>query len=252
MPKEWVEMDSLGGIETIIKNQTGQTGFLRYPFEVIEIKNAYDYTSRAVYDAGSGQDDGVEVLRLRHNSFFRADSGAAKFKVANNYKVEMVFISDNYDYFQDEILSGKEGYVEEMKNILTDSYLRVVLDGNTDDYVSIDVDGDHAGIGNFNMRVNGEFVFKDSPKMNNDCDIWIQRVWYYQEIDEPEPTEEERQDEAIEEYNEEYKSEPDVSTGGGGGDSGIDFTDWGIVGLAVVGFGAVILFGGIIRRALNE
>ena len=201
MVREWVEIE-LGGLKDIVYAQTGRTGFNKYPFEDIDIRQAFQWTARA--GIGSDESDG-QVLRLRHNAFFKDDSGAASFKAANNYKVEMVLISDNYDYFNDEMLIKNR--VEEEKNIVTDSYVRSILDGNTNDYVSIDTGSDHSGIANFNLRLNGDFIYKDSKKMSNDCDVMVTRVWYYQEMTEPEPTDDERQEEAIEEFNEEYKNE---------------------------------------------
>ena len=100
MVREWVEIE-LGGLQDIVYAQTGETGFNKYPFEDIDIRQAFHWTSRA--GVGTQENDG-QVLHLQHNAFFKDDSGAASFKAANNYKVEMILISDNYDYFNDEMI----------------------------------------------------------------------------------------------------------------------------------------------------
>lgn len=234
MAKEWVPLD-LGGIRDITEAQVGITGYNQYPFEDIKVRETYTWEDYNSTKYGSHQ-----ALELQNKVF--GTSGAATYRAAKDYRIKMLIYSENYDYFPDEVKSGMSDKLIEIKNALGDSFIVFWLDGSTDDYVSCDIDGEHSGIGNFSLRLGGDFVFKGSPKMNNECKFVVLETEYYQEVGELEPTDEERQQDAIDNRNEDPDFNPDIDFNppedGGDLDSS-DEDDRSILWLVAIG--AVVL-----------
>lgn len=173
MDFEWVEKD-LGGIEDITKSQVGITGYNTYPFEDIKIRERYKWEE---YNSTSyGTHQSLELIR---NNLFNRDSGAAHYRVGKNWKVQFLVYTENFDYTQDEI--DDESLVDDIGNALLDSFVVFTLE--EDGYLSIDVNSDHTGIANFNVRKNAtDWIYKDSPRVNNETQIVILKTWHWEQV----------------------------------------------------------------------
>lgn len=205
--KVWKTLD-LGGIEDIVKSQVGTTGYNKFPFENVLLEGDWRF------DKYRGTEQAVFLNDL---DLFRGTSGAAHFRVANDYRVKMMVYTQNYDWFQDNVKDAS--LLDKMQNALGDSLIEFTLNGATDDYVSVDVDGEVSGIANFNLRINGEWAFKDSPKINDEVLLTVISVEVYEE---PDTTEDERKEKAQEEFEGEKQEGKITSPFGGGGDNGGD------------------------------
>ena len=213
----WVEKD-LGGIKTIVESQVGVTGYNTYPFQDIEVVGKYrweDYNTTKY-----GKHEGLE---LDNFGFLSGTSGAAHFKCGKNWKIQMLVYTENYDYTEDNV--DNDDLVDDIGNALGDSY--VVFTLTEDGYVSVDVNSDHKGIANFNIRKDGSrFIFKDSPAVNNEAKLVVLKTWHWEDTNEPEDTEDELWDEGNDKRNENENDnsddDDDDNGGGGGGSSGTD------------------------------
>lgn len=238
----WVEKD-LGGIKDIVESQVGVTGYNTYPFQDIEIVGKYrwEYYNTTSYGKHQG-------LELDNFGFLSGTSGAAHFKCGKNWKIQMLVYTENYDYTSDNI--DNDDLVDDVANALGDSY--VVFTLTEDGYVSIDVNSDHSGIANFNIRKDASrFIYKDSPQVNNEAKIVVLKTWHWEDTNEPEDTEDELWEEGNDKRNENQDNsnddddDEDGDNGGGGGGSTTDTdTDWmdyafffGGIGLLAFAFG---------------
>jgi len=133
----------------------------------------------------------------------------------------MLVYTENYDYTEDNV--DDDDLVDDIGNALGDSY--VVFTLTEDGYVSVDVNSDHTGIANFNIRKDGSrFIFKDSPAVNNEAKLVVLKTWHWEDTNEPEDTEDELWQEGNDDRNDNNNSDDDNDNngGGGGGSSGTD------------------------------
>ena len=213
----WVEKD-LGGIKTIVESQVGVTGYNTYPFQDIEVVGKYrweDYNTTKY-----GKHEGLE---LDNFGFLSGTSGAAHFKCGKNWKIQMLVYTENYDYTEDNV--DNDDLVDDIGNALGDSY--VVFTLTEDGYVSVDVNSDHTGIANFNIRKDASrFIFKNSPAVNNEAKLVVLKTWHWEDTNEPEDTEDELWQEGNDDRNDNNSNDDDDDdndlSGGGGGSGGTD------------------------------
>lgn len=198
---EWVEKD-LGGIKDITYSQVGITGYNTYPFEDIKIRERYKWEEYNSTDYGTHQS--IELIR---NNLFNMDSGAAHYRVGKNWKVQFLVYTENFDYTQDEI--DDESLVDDIGNALLDSFVVFTLE--EDGYISVDVNSDHTGIANFNVRKNAtDWIYKDSPRVNNETQLVVLKTWHYEEVsdEEGEPVAPPEDDELWDEGNDQDYDPP--------------------------------------------
>ena len=207
----WVEKD-LGGIKDIVESQVGITGYNTYPFQDIQIVGKYRWERYNTTTYGSHQG-----LELDNFGFLSGTSGAAHFKCGKNWKIQMLVYTENYDYTEDNI--DDDDLVDDVGNALGDSY--VVFTLTEDGYVSIDVNSEHTGIANFNIRKDASrFIYKDSKKVNNEAKLVVLKTWHWEDTNEPE---EDTEDELWQEGNDKRNENKNNSNGdgdGGGGNGG--------------------------------
>jgi len=155
-----------------------------FPFEDIKIEGAWGWKSNNIGGAEGS-------LKLEDFDIRRGVSGAVKLKVAKGWKVRMIVTSNNFDYFNDNIQERYYDVTNPTNQVDLQSRIDFTMDGNTNDYISIDVDSEVAGIAAFALRINGEMVnVSDPKKMNDECYLNIVAVTHFEDIDEP-PTSEE-------------------------------------------------------------
>jgi len=238
----WVEKD-LGGIKDIVESQVGVTGYNTYPFSNIEVRGKYRWEEYNSTSYGKHQS-----LELDNFGFLSGTSGAAHFKCRKNWKIQMLVYTENYDYTEDNV--DDDDLVDDIGNAVGDSF--VVFTLTEDGYVSVDVNSDHDGIANFNIRKDAtRFIFKDSKAVNNEAQLVVLKCWHWEDTTEPEDTEDELWDEGNDDRNEkkddDNSDDDDDDENGGGGGSGGAGTDeilasdylffFAALGLLAVAFG---------------
>jgi len=209
--KAWVPLE-LGGIKTILEAQTGVTGYNQYPFEDVRFYGNWNWGNYNSSTYGSHQ-----ALRLDDVDLFNIKSGGVHLRAAKDYKIRMLVYTQNYDYFPDYVKDAS--LLERIDNALGDSFIVFTLDGSTDDYLSIDIDQEHSGVANFNLRLGGEFAFQSSPRINDEVDVVILGVESYEDLDDP-LTDEEREEKAREDVDDDDTLPFNNGGGNGGGGGG--------------------------------
>lgn len=105
-------------------------------------------------------------------------SGAVTLKIASGYSARFWVATQNNEYFTDNL--KKNSGVETVSTGLFggDEGIFFTLSGGSSklDYLSIDIDEVHSGIGNFRLRINEEFLNKSTPKdINNE--VYVVLLW---------------------------------------------------------------------------
>lgn len=263
MAMQWVEYFADENTKTTFLRQIED--FDRYPFEMITVRTPYDW-----WDSG-------KYVRLSmegtFNPFAEDKGGGLKVEVADNWRVKIRVITENNDYFNDNIKSNKknitgitvnnDGDIPNQIDIFQ-SQLICTLNGKTEDYLSLDLDGDHAGIAKFACRVDGDMISVSSPEMiRNDTFFEILKIEHYEDVNDLPPSESELQDEAFEDIlaedggDADYTGDGDLNGGGSGGSGGgggeepaepatfIDYAVFiGIIAMVGVALGLITLRGG--------
>ena len=265
MAMQWVEYFANENTKTTILRQIED--FDRYPFEQISVREPYTWTSNGRF------------LRLNMEGTlnpFREDiGGGAKFEVSDNWRVKMRIITENNDYFNDNIKGNKQdvagvtvdndGDIPNQPDFFQ-SQLSMTRNGKTEDYISLDLDGDHSGIAKFACRVDGDMISVSSPEsIRNETYIEILKIEHYEDVTDLPPEDSELQDEAFEDLLAEETGDTDFTgdgdlDGGGSGGSGdgggsgdedkepATFLDYalfvGIIAMVGVAIGLITLRGG--------
>lgn len=157
-------------------------------------------TVRGPKDQYTWQDSG-KLLKLHENTF--SSSGALHLRVADGWRVAFRIATENTDYFQDNIreeyvVEGDKGdtpdhdevdevFVYEDKDFWQENQSNVVFTLYEDDYLSVDVDGDHSNIANFSLN-KGTVAYDVSTdrEMSDDTFIRMIKAWYW--VDDLPPT----------------------------------------------------------------
>jgi len=157
-------------------------------------------TVRGPKDQYTWQDSG-KLLKLHENTF--SSSGALHLRVAEGWRVAFRIATENTDYFQDNIreeyvVEGDKGdtpdhnevdevFVYEDKEFWQENQSNVLFTLYEDDYLSVDVDGDHSNIANFSLN-KGTVAYDVSTdrEMSDDTFIRMIKAWYW--VDDLPPT----------------------------------------------------------------
>lgn len=154
-----------------------------WPFSEFRIEGSYEWRNTSTFffleDENGDLIDDKEYLLLVDKDLF-GKSGAAKIVVAPNWRVNLWIGTDNNNYWEDN---------SDMENIVQRDGLRrqdvifATLDGNTGDYLSIDIDQQFSGINNFSLFVDGFARHNTSRKnINDEVRIAILSVEHYEEL----------------------------------------------------------------------
>ena len=127
------------------------------------------------------------------DSDWSAESGQVFFRLNDGWQMLVYMKTENDDYFEDNssdrIRSNwrdKEYHAGELADEtwptvwvqddaeFSDSRTMFVLNGDDDDYVSVDIDAEDSSIGQMRVRLDGEQYFSNTAV---DDEVWITMVW---------------------------------------------------------------------------
>jgi len=180
----WVEYEGTFKDALKISEEAGA------PFKTVRgPKNGYEW-----------QDSG-KLLKLEENTF--SSSGAIHVRVAEGWRVAFRIATENTDYFNDNIrdaylVKGEkddtpfhdevdEVFVYEDKSWIQENQSNVLFTLYENDYLSVDVDGDHSNIANFSLNKGGEsYDVKKDREMSDDTFVRMIKAWYW--VDDLPPT----------------------------------------------------------------
>ena len=152
-------------------------------------------TVRGPKDQYTWQDSG-KLLKLHENTF--SSSGALHLRVAEGWRVAFRIATENTDYFQDNIreeyvVEGDKGdtpdhnevdevFVYEDKAFFQENQSNVLFTLYEDDYLSVDVDGDHSNIANFSLNKGTvSYDVSTDREMSDDTFVRMIKAWYWVE-----------------------------------------------------------------------
>lgn len=145
-------------------------------------------------------DSATYGLELEDNDWGK-DSGFFHAKVNDGWEIAFVMLTENNDYFEDNVNAPKSTtnwsdkdstWFEKLDNLTkdtpiwvqdnaetTDSRACFILVGNDDDYLSVDIDDDVKGISNFQVRIDDTKYVSNAGKIDNETKIGIKwcRRW---------------------------------------------------------------------------
>ena len=147
--------------------------------------------------SGDGTDD--NKLELENDDIWGGDpSGSVSFTVNDGWQVFLYMRSENNDYFEDTakndwIKSNFDDWSDDYGGIVddladhgwpvvwvqdnaefSDSRTFFVLNGDDDDYVSVDIDSMESDIGQMKVRLNGEQYFTNTE---HDNEVYMVPMW---------------------------------------------------------------------------
>ena len=123
------------------------------------------------------------------------DSGQVSFKLSDGWQMLVYMRTENTDYFDDNTPDAIRGewvdvethaeeigerswpsiWVQETTGIsFEDSRTVFVMNGDTDDYVSVDIDAENAQVGQMRVRLDGEQFVSNTQV---DDEVWITMEW---------------------------------------------------------------------------
>jgi len=193
---EWRPYYSGDTLEKVVKRQLND-GWL-YPFNNILVRNDYDWTA-----IGDIRLYGKDALQR----FAGQQGGAIKLEVAANWKVELTLTTTKKDYFSETLLNTT-GVSDKGRKV------KIVLDGNNNDYLSVDPNADHAGIATLAIRQGGNnIVAKQVELGGHDVFVSLGAVQHYESYEPDNPqetfgqTDEVLQEESVQDLEEERRRE---------------------------------------------
>ena len=183
MAKAWVRKAAkYENIKTVYSDRGDGFPFSEFRIEgKYQFKNSGDAFQMFVRDANGNDIDDKEYLKLEDKDQpFGKSSGAVKLVPARNWRVKLWIGTDNNNYWKDN---------SELENIVQRSGLDrqdviiVTLDGNDDDYLSIDIDQQFSGINNFRLRSGGIMRNDSTTKdINDEVRIAILSAEHWEEV----------------------------------------------------------------------
>ena len=205
------------------------------PFDILQIYGGHDFE-----DVNENSDE--YSLALMNYDDLRT-SAALRLRVRSGYAVGMNLLSENNDYFRDNIegASGTEAYptvpstepyddVEISGDVLSDQEIDFILEG--DNLLEIDIDSEWTNIWKFRLKTRGNDLAIDEPeRFDNEVFVRINSV---------------EQSSATNQGGNYDREEPEPN---GNGDDETSTTDI-LQGVLVVGVGAALLV--ILIRATRE
>ena len=203
--------------------------------------------------------DGGNLLKLHENTW--SDSGAIHLRVAEGWRVAFRIATENTDYFNDNIrdeymandsssntfggtttdneeTAGEHDEVDEVwvyedKDFWEENQSNVLFTLWGNDYLSVDVDGDHAHIANFSLNKGTvDYDVSTDREMSDDTFVRMVKAWMW--VDDSPATDETQShndgetDQTYEgTFNENEEVNDDDIAGGGGTSGTTDTTDTG-------------------------
>jgi len=176
------------------------TGSFKDAISVSKTDGAPFKTVRGPKDEYTWQDSG-KLLKLHENTW--SSSGALHLRVAEGWRVAFRIATENTDYFQDNVrdeylVEGEMGddpthnevdevWVYEDKDFWQENQSNVVFTLYEDDYLSIDVDGDHSNIANFSLNKGTvDYDVSTDREMSDDTFVRMIKAWMW--VDDLPPT----------------------------------------------------------------
>jgi hypothetical protein len=130
--------------------------------------------------------DGLNGIDLK-DSDTTGDSGMLKMRPGKGWRVEVYVKTENSDWFEDYCDTwNNPNWVDTSGKGSGDSNVKFILDGNHDDYFSLDIDQDWSQVANTALRLNGVKVC-DAGNWNSDNEAYmdLKKVWKLVETDQP-------------------------------------------------------------------
>lgn len=138
------------------------------PFEKIELVDAYTISNT------NGR-----ILGLDDDDIWPIESGAIHLQIKENFRVRMTIMTQDQSYFNDMIMGLDQVALSiEEYDLMQGAVLgqgadyentsKVQLDLFAGDKISVDIDGNVAGIANFRITHRGEQIVKGAPRNIND------------------------------------------------------------------------------------
>ena len=177
------------------------------PFSTVKIGGDYDWETNA--HQTDKEEWGKDTVRLQ-KKVWTSDDGRIYLKVKAGWQVAMLMFTDNNDYFMDNVEGDFVNYTRHLTsgtlgdklellegepadtvaindNQFSASEAVFVMNGDTGDYLSVDIDNNSKTIGQMRVRLDGTQMFQNTDT-NNEVElrmIWA-RVWDgdYPSIDE--------------------------------------------------------------------
>lgn len=183
MAKGWVRKAAIyENIKDVYSNRSRGFPFSEFRIEgKYAFKNTGDAFQLFVRDENGNDIDDKEYLKLEDKDTpFGKPSGAVKLVVAKDWRVKLWIGTDNNNYWDDN--SELENLVQR-DGLDRQDVIIVTLDGNDDDYLSIDIDQQFSGINNFRLRSGGVMRNDSQTKdINDEVRIAILSAEHYEEL----------------------------------------------------------------------
>jgi len=131
----------------------------------------------------TGSRDGLAVddyLLLYDDDTPWGESSAAKVRIAQGWKVEMIISTDNNNYWTDNT-NGLTTWTGRPALANRQDYVRVMMEGG--DWVSVDIDSEFSKIANLTIMQGGQEMSISSPdNVDDEVRMIARRVWHYEEL----------------------------------------------------------------------
>lgn len=128
-------------------------------------------------------------LKIIDRDVWGKQSGGCHIKINKGYEVIMKIETENGYYFENDVsLNGDEeysliDYANDLDNeteagnwFNTNSSVSVPLIGDKGDYISVDIDSEHDGIGKFVLKTNGRKYWHDGSKPDDNVFITLEQI----------------------------------------------------------------------------
>ena len=145
-----------------------------------------------------GNPSDSKLKLIDHDDFWPfgpTDSGGMHMKVAKGFAVKVKLVSENTDYFSEfsglsEALANRDSKMKVVGSSKGDTITQIKDDiqriwENDEmsfmmyegDYISIDIDSEHDGIGKFTIRIDGTKYDNNDGAIDDDCSIKLKKVY---------------------------------------------------------------------------
>ena len=184
-------------------NASKDSSIAEPPFKEVIVGNAKSWKNTGDYDnVIAGRKGDGQKIYLYDSDGSSADSGYFKAKAGDGWQFLFYIGTDNDDWFDEEASDGIPGtwvesdnwteelteamnamkgvnwptmWYESEDNVFAQTSKAVfALNGDTDDYVAIDVDSHSGDVGQFRIRMDNEQFVSNSEV---DADVWITMLW---------------------------------------------------------------------------
>lgn len=148
-------------------NSTDEAFKSTSPLQEFILKGEYEleYTKLGAFSTLSAYNQVESVLKLSDIDLGKQKSGAVRIKVAEGSELEFYVITENSNYFSDNLKDAYSGYVINT-GLGGDQAIRLTM--KSGDYFSIDTDEEHSGIFRLRIIIDGEIISVSDPDKIND------------------------------------------------------------------------------------